>query len=61
LLLGHEHDGGFSKDKHGIYHKTFESPLEVEEGNTAYGTFFVYEDRLVLEGSGAVKSDVWKF
>eukprot|EP01126_Amoeba_proteus_P054448 TRINITY_DN6699_c0_g1_i10.p1 TRINITY_DN6699_c0_g1~~TRINITY_DN6699_c0_g1_i10.p1 ORF type:complete len:175 (-),score=30.99 TRINITY_DN6699_c0_g1_i10:55-579(-) len=60
-LAGHDHRGGFIRDTHGIYHKTFESPLEVDFGDLAFATIHVYDDKLVLDGRGVTKSDVWRF
>jgi len=60
-LAGHDHPGGYIRDKHGIHHRTFESPLEVPVGESAYGVIHVYQDKLVLKGAGMVKDDTWYF
>jgi len=60
-LSGHDHPGGYNRDDHGIHHRTFESPLEVPVGESAYGVIHVYQDKLVLKGAGMVKDDTWYF
>jgi len=54
FFAGHEHQGGFAIDKKGIAHITLESPLETPRGKVSYGYVKIYEDRLILRGSGYV-------
>jgi len=60
-LAGHDHQGGYMRDDHGIHHKSFEAPLETPIGMDAYGVVHVYQNKLVLQGSGVVDSDTWNF
>ncbi|XP_029456103.1 manganese-dependent ADP-ribose/CDP-alcohol diphosphatase isoform X2 [Rhinatrema bivittatum] len=57
-LAGHDHDGGYCLDSHGIHHVTFEGLVESPPGSHAFGTMYVYEDRMILHGRGRTKSRV---
>jgi len=61
VLAGHDHKGGFVKDKYGIYHRTFEAVLEAPPGKNAHCTIQVYPNKLVVNGSGIIKNEVWDF
>ena len=61
VLSGHDHDGGFGTDEHGVHHITLQAPLECEEDEVAYGTIHMYRDRMELEGCGRVPSRVLYF
>ncbi|XP_075034230.1 manganese-dependent ADP-ribose/CDP-alcohol diphosphatase-like [Mixophyes fleayi] len=54
-LAGHDHSGGYYLDSHGIHHITMEGVIESPPGTNAFGTVYVYEDFMVLRGSGRVK------
>ncbi|WOL04429.1 hypothetical protein Cni_G13150 [Canna indica] len=45
-LAGHEHEGGYVIDSHGIHHRVFEAALECPPGANAYG--FIDSMRLVI-------------
>ncbi|KAM4665114.1 manganese-dependent ADP-ribose/CDP-alcohol diphosphatase-like isoform 2-T2 [Discoglossus pictus] len=57
-LAGHDHSGGYYKDSHGIHHVTMEGIIESPPELNAFATVYVYNDRMVLRGSGRVKSRV---
>jgi len=60
-LAGHDHQGGYTRDAHGIHYRTFEAPLETPLGENAFGVIHVYEDKLILKGSGIILDDTWVF
>ncbi|GBG88602.1 hypothetical protein CBR_g48132 [Chara braunii] len=60
-FAGHAHTGGYAVDKHGIHHRVLEAVLECPPGSDAYGHVDVFEDRLVLTGTGALVSSVMHF
>ena len=55
-FAGHDHDGGYAMDEHGIHHITFPGVVEGEIGQPDFGTCHVYEDRIELKGHGRVKN-----
>ncbi|KAI4342516.1 hypothetical protein MLD38_027138 [Melastoma candidum] len=55
-LSGHDHKGGHSIDSRGIHHKVFEAALECPPGTDAFGYVDVYDDRLLLFGTGRLES-----
>ncbi|KAM8945707.1 manganese-dependent ADP-ribose/CDP-alcohol diphosphatase-like [Pelodytes ibericus] len=57
-MAGHDHNGGYHKDSHGIYHITMEGVIESPPGTNAFATAYVYKDRMVLNGRGRVKSRI---
>nr|XP_033815783.1 manganese-dependent ADP-ribose/CDP-alcohol diphosphatase-like isoform X2 [Geotrypetes seraphini]XP_033815784.1 manganese-dependent ADP-ribose/CDP-alcohol diphosphatase-like isoform X2 [Geotrypetes seraphini] len=57
-LAGHDHEGGYCLDSHGIHHVTLEGLVESPPGSHAFGTMYVYEDRMVLHGRGRTRSRV---
>ena len=59
-FCGHDHNGGYAHDAHGIHHVTFPAALESEIGISDFGTLAVYENRIELHGSGNVPNMVFK-
>ena len=53
---GHDHEGGYAVDPHGVHHVTFEGVVETKPGDLASAVVDVYEDRLELVGEGRVPS-----
>ncbi|XP_069809120.1 manganese-dependent ADP-ribose/CDP-alcohol diphosphatase isoform X2 [Dendropsophus ebraccatus] len=49
---GHDHDGGYCQDHCGIHHLTINGIIETPPESQAYGTVYIYEDRMVLRGRG---------
>ncbi|XP_072259679.1 manganese-dependent ADP-ribose/CDP-alcohol diphosphatase-like [Pyxicephalus adspersus] len=60
-FAGHDHDGGYYRDSHGIHHVTMQGVIESQPDSNAFGTVDVFEDRMVLHGKGRVKSRVLLF
>jgi manganese-dependent ADP-ribose/CDP-alcohol diphosphatase len=58
VLSGHLHEGAFGVDAAGAAHVTLESPLTHDAEGGAHAVLRVFEDRLELEGFGAVASRV---
>ncbi|XP_029384353.1 manganese-dependent ADP-ribose/CDP-alcohol diphosphatase [Echeneis naucrates] len=55
VMAGHDHDGGYCQDEEtGVHHLTLEGVIETPPDSNAFGTVFVYEDRMVLKGSGRI-------
>ncbi|CAN1136409.1 Manganese-dependent ADP-ribose/CDP-alcohol diphosphatase [Linum perenne] len=55
-LSGHDHNGGYSIDSHGIHHRSLEAALECPPGTDAFGCIDVYDNRLVLSGTDRMPS-----
>lgn len=55
-MAGHDHDGGYCWDAAtGVHHLTLEGVVETPPDSDAFATVFVYEDRMVLKGSGRTR------
>lgn len=62
FIAGHDHDGGYWCDKDtGVHHLTLEGVIETPPNSNAFGTVSVYEDRMVLKGSGRIPDRVFLF
>ncbi|XP_066471233.1 manganese-dependent ADP-ribose/CDP-alcohol diphosphatase isoform X2 [Tiliqua scincoides] len=61
FLAGHLHDGGYCQDSHGIHHLTFEGIIETPPESNAFGTVYVYDDRMILKGRGRVPDRVMHY
>ncbi len=59
-FCGHDHNGGYGCDSHGIHHLTFPAALESEIHVCDFGTLDVFEDRIELHGSGNVPDMIFK-
>ncbi|RLV90122.1 hypothetical protein DV515_00014551 [Chloebia gouldiae] len=46
VLAGHLHDGAYCQDPHGVHHLTLEGVIETPPDSNAFGTIYVYEDKL---------------
>lgn len=55
-MAGHDHDGGYCVDSSGIHHLTLEGVIETPPGGDAFGTVYVYEDKMILKGKGRIKN-----
>uniref|UniRef100_UPI00398EF19E manganese-dependent ADP-ribose/CDP-alcohol diphosphatase-like n=1 Tax=Pristiophorus japonicus TaxID=55135 RepID=UPI00398EF19E len=58
FMAGHDHDGGYYLDNHGIHHLTFEGLIETSPESDAFGTIYVYDDRMILKGRGRIQDRV---
>ncbi|XP_061087525.1 manganese-dependent ADP-ribose/CDP-alcohol diphosphatase isoform X2 [Conger conger] len=58
FMAGHDHDGGYYRDDCGVHHLTFEGVIETPPESDAFGTVYVYEDRMALKGNGRVADRV---
>ncbi|XP_017340000.1 manganese-dependent ADP-ribose/CDP-alcohol diphosphatase isoform X2 [Ictalurus punctatus] len=58
FLAGHDHDGGYCVDSTGIHHLTVEGVIETPPDCDAFGTVYVYEDKMILRGNGRIKNRV---
>ncbi|XP_063077299.1 manganese-dependent ADP-ribose/CDP-alcohol diphosphatase-like [Engraulis encrasicolus] len=55
-MAGHDHDGGYHQDPAtGVHHLTLEGVIETPPDSQAYGTVYVYEDRMVVKGNGRMR------
>ncbi|NXG21267.1 ADPRM diphosphatase, partial [Grallaria varia] len=61
VLAGHLHDGGYCLDSHGVHHLTLEGVIETPPESNAFGTIYVYEDKMVLKGRGRIADRVMHF
>ena len=53
-LAGHDHDGGYFRDKKNIHHLTLAGLIETPNTSNTYAFVNVYEDRVKIEGVGVV-------
>lgn len=61
VLAGHLHDGAYYLDCHGVHHLTLEGVIETPPESNAFGTIYVYEDKMVLKGRGRIPDRVMPF
>ncbi|XP_042658511.1 manganese-dependent ADP-ribose/CDP-alcohol diphosphatase isoform X2 [Tyto alba] len=61
FLAGHLHDGGYCLDSHGVHHLTLEGVIETPPESSAFGTIYVYEDKMILKGRGRISDRVMHF
>ncbi|KAM6376679.1 manganese-dependent ADP-ribose/CDP-alcohol diphosphatase isoform 2-T2 [Pluvialis apricaria] len=61
FLAGHLHDGGYCLDSHGVHHLTLEGLIETPPESNAFGTIYVYEDKMILKGRGRISDRVMHF
>ncbi|NXI71023.1 ADPRM diphosphatase, partial [Anseranas semipalmata] len=61
FLAGHLHDGGYCLDSHGVHHLTLEGIIETPPESNAFGTIYVYGDKMVLKGRGRISDRVMYF
>ncbi|KAK3132643.1 hypothetical protein QOZ80_6AG0525580 [Eleusine coracana subsp. coracana] len=60
-FAGHDHQGGYCVDSHGVHHRALEAALECPPGTSAFGRVEVYRDRLVLVGSDRMANTEMRF
>ncbi|NWX24103.1 ADPRM diphosphatase, partial [Aegotheles bennettii] len=60
-LAGHLHDGAYCLDSHGVHHLTLEGVIETPPESNAFGTIYVYEDKMILKGRGRISDRVMHF
>lgn len=53
-FAGHDHKGGYFRDKNNIHHITFPAILETPPNSNSYATVKVFEDKVSVEGVGMV-------
>ncbi|CAM9122352.1 unnamed protein product, partial [Ectocarpus fasciculatus] len=51
-IAGHDHNGGYDRDHHGIYHLVPPAPIECGEGENTFGRVEVFEDKLQIVWTG---------
>lgn len=61
FLAGHQHDGGYVLDEHGIHHVTFDGVVETSPETLCYANAHVYEDRIDIKGFGRVSDRLITF
>jgi manganese-dependent ADP-ribose/CDP-alcohol diphosphatase len=61
VISGHDHDGGYACDDHGIHHIVPCSPIECEEGEMSYGLIEIYsqEKMMRIDWTGKVPPRLW--
>lgn len=61
-MAGHDHDGGYYQDQiTGVHYLTLAGMIETPPDSNAFGTVSVYKDRMVMEGKGRIKDQVFLF
>ncbi|XP_010205253.2 manganese-dependent ADP-ribose/CDP-alcohol diphosphatase [Colius striatus] len=61
FLAGHLHDGGYCLDSHGVHHVTLAAIIETPPESNAFGTIYVYEDKMILRGRGRISDRIMTF
>ncbi|NXF10394.1 ADPRM diphosphatase, partial [Smithornis capensis] len=61
VIAGHLHDGAYCLDCHGVHHLTLEGVIETPPDSNAFGTIYVYEDKMILKGRGRIADRVMHF
>ncbi|NWV38508.1 ADPRM diphosphatase, partial [Grantiella picta] len=61
VLAGHLHDGAYCLDSHGVHHLTLDGVIETPPDSNAFGTIYVYEDKMILKGRGRIADRVMHF
>jgi len=51
---GHDHRGGYFRDKHNIHHISFPAIIETTPNSNAYATVKVYDNKVSVEGVGKI-------
>jgi len=54
-FCGHDHAGGYAR-RNGVHYVTLPGLVEAPRGGNAYATVGVYDDRLVIAGTGTVSN-----
>jgi len=55
-LAGHDHDGGYFRDRKNIHHITFQAIIESDPNTNSFGTLHVYNDCILIEGVGRIST-----
>mmetsp|Transcript_20140 Transcript_20140/g.20236 ORF Transcript_20140/g.20236 Transcript_20140/m.20236 type:complete len:375 (+) Transcript_20140:102-1226(+) len=53
-ISGHDHNGGYSCDDHGIHHIIPTAPLECAVNEVSYGTMHIYTNYFTLDWTGKI-------
>ncbi|KAE8707458.1 Manganese-dependent ADP-ribose/CDP-alcohol diphosphatase [Hibiscus syriacus] len=60
-LSGHNHEGGYSIDSHGVHHRVLDAALECPPGTDAFGYIDVYDNMLSLVGTDRLENTDFSF
>lgn len=61
FFAGHTHDGGYAQDPFGVHHINLEGIIETAPNSQAFGTVYVYPDKMMLKGRGRVPDRVMNY
>ncbi|XP_060060416.1 manganese-dependent ADP-ribose/CDP-alcohol diphosphatase isoform X2 [Erinaceus europaeus] len=61
FISGHTHDGGYSEDPCGVHHVNIEGVIETAPDSQAFGTVYVYPEKMILKGRGRVPSRIMNY
>ncbi|CAF0827896.1 unnamed protein product [Rotaria sp. Silwood1] len=53
-IAGHDHDGGYFRDRKNIHHLTLQAIVECDPNTNSFATVHVYKDCLLIEGVGRI-------
>ncbi|CAF2543465.1 unnamed protein product [Rotaria sp. Silwood2] len=53
-IAGHDHDGGYFRDRKNIHHLTLQAVVECDPNTNSFATAHVYKDCLLIEGVGRI-------
>lgn len=51
-VAGHDHNGCYNRDVSGVHHLVVPAPIECDEGQVAFGSIDIYNDKLQLKWTG---------
>jgi manganese-dependent ADP-ribose/CDP-alcohol diphosphatase len=54
-FCGHDHDGGYFRDKYNIHHLTFNAILETPPNTNSFATVKICKDKILVEGVGLIQ------
>ncbi|KAJ1493495.1 hypothetical protein T484DRAFT_1768123 [Baffinella frigidus] len=52
---------GYAQDENGVHHINVEAPIECPPDSTAFATFLVFSDQIIINGRGVVPSRTLPF
>jgi len=53
-IAGHDHDGGYFRDRKNIHHLTLQAIIECEPNTNSFATVHVYKEYILIEGVGRI-------
>lgn len=58
-IAGHDHDGGYAVDAHGIHHLVPHAPIECAENEVTYGAIHIHDSYIDVQWFGCMPANKW--